>query len=169
MYFYHENVSDVDNSLTGESILKLGAFRETITFFDGDYDIHPVYGLRFKGSDQYAAYRWELCAISSNDPLKLYLSVKIKALKKDDETTSIDDVANEDFWSDGNYIEFKIPAAGYGKDDSTIYRQGIFGYLPCSTLHEEENIFRVGFIHRCADIVTMTKTTSFLWYFVKAN
>ena len=74
------------------------------------YNLGPVYGLRFKGTSQYAAYRWESCKISNNS-LQRYHSVKIKALKKDDETTTINDVAQESFWSDG-YIEFKFPCSG---------------------------------------------------------
>lgn len=167
--FNHENVSDVDNCLTGESELKVGTLRETITFNDGDYNIHPVYGLRFNGSDQYAAYRWELCSISSEEPLKLYLSIKIKAIKKNDTKTSIDDVADEEFWSDGSYIEFKIPAAGYYSAPDSNARKGYFGYLPSSTLDENGELFRVGFIHRCADIVTMGSANSFLWYLIKAE
>lgn len=167
--FNHENVSDVDNCLTGESELKVGTLRETITFNDGDYNIHPVYGLRFNGSDQYAAYRWELCSISSEEPLKLYLSIKIKAIKKNDTKTSIDDVADEEFWSDGSYIEFKIPAAGYYSAPDSNDRKGYFGYLPSSTLDENGELYRVGFIHRCADIVTMGSANSLLWYLIKAE
>lgn len=45
------------------------------------FDLAPVYGLRFQGTSQYAAYRWESCPIDS-DPQERYLSIKIKALKK---------------------------------------------------------------------------------------
>lgn len=168
--FNHENVSDVDNSLIGESELKVGTLRETITFKDGDHNIHPVYGLRFKGTDEYAAYRWELCSISSEEPLKLYLSIKIKAMKKNDTKTSIDDVVNDaEFWTEGSYIEFKIPAAGYYSAPASNARKGYFGYLASSTLSENGELFRLGFIHRCADIVTMGSANSLLWHFIKAE
>ena len=76
-----------------------------------NYNIAPVYALRFKGTSQYAAYRWETCRIADN-PHERYFSIKIKALPADSELT-VDDVAdNASFWRDG-FIEFKFPASGY--------------------------------------------------------
>ena len=95
--------------------MKVGALSETVHYYTeepddpqkGNYNIRPVYGLRFKGTSQYAAYRWETCQIADN-PLERYLSIKIKALEKDDTQTTIDQVAQEAFWKDG-FIEFKFP------------------------------------------------------------
>lgn len=120
--------TDGDYIVSGKSWLKLGDFVETVHYYtgedpdDGDdpevynYNIHPVYGLRFQGTSQYAAYRWESCSINGN-PLERYISIKIKALKKDDVTTTINDVAKETYWKSG-YIEFKIPSSGYYLSDS---------------------------------------------------
>lgn len=44
--------------------------------------------------------------------MERYLSIKIKALKKDDTHTTIDDVADEAFWKEG-FVEFLFPASGY--------------------------------------------------------
>ena len=98
--------------------MKLGALSETVHYYTaepddpqkGNYNIHPVYAVRFKGTSQYAAYRWETCQINGN-PLERYLSIKIKALPADSELT-VDDVAdNASFWRDG-FIEFKFPRFG---------------------------------------------------------
>ena len=115
----HPDDTDSEYTLKGQSQMKLGALSETVHYYTaepddpekGNYNIYPVYGLRFKGTSQYAAYRWETCRIADN-PEERYLSVKIKALPADSELT-VDDVAdNASFWRDG-FIEFKFPASGY--------------------------------------------------------
>ena len=116
----HPDDTDSEYTLKGQSQMKLGALSETVHYYTaepddpekGNYNIYPVYGLRFKGTSQYAAYRWETCQINGN-PLERYLSIKIKALGKDDTKTTIDMVASEDFWTEGSYIEFQFPASGY--------------------------------------------------------
>lgn len=172
----HENVSDEAHKLTGESVLKLGTLRETLTIINGPYNIHPIYGLRFKGSDQYSAYRWELCKIS-DDPLKLYFSIKVKAVKRNVDI-SIDDVADEGFWSEGSYIEYKFPAAGYysagvDPDDTpdNILEKGSSGYHVLSTTVNADNseFYRLGFINQCADIVSMKLDASIPLHFVKVE
>ena len=115
----HPDDSDSEYTLKGQSQMKVGALSETVHYYTeepddpqkGNYNIYPVYALRFKGTSQYAAYRWETCKIADN-PLERYLSIKIKALEKDDTQTTIDQVAQEAFWKDG-FIEFKFPASGY--------------------------------------------------------
>lgn len=99
--------------VSGITQLKVGDKIDAVTVgADKTYNFHPVYGLRFKGSDQYAAYRWESCPIDS-DPQQRYLSIKIKALHPEDNKTTIDDVANDEtFWDEGSYIEIDIPGPG---------------------------------------------------------
>ena len=139
--------ADPEYTLKGQSQLKVGAQSETVHYYTeepddqqkGNYNIAPVYGLRFKGTNQYAAYRWETCKIGS-DPLERYLSIRIKALHPQDNATTIDDVADETFWADG-FIEFKFPASGYyapnvtpdtGTDNITC--RGVGGYCWSSSL-----------------------------------
>ena len=100
----HPDDSDSEYTLKGQSQMKVGALSETVHYYTeepddpqkGNYNIYPVYALRFKGTSQYAAYRWETCKIADN-PLERYLSIKIKALEKDDTQTTIDQVAQEAF------------------------------------------------------------------------
>ena len=112
--------ADPEYTLKGQSQLKVGVQTEQIAYpadpGTNVYNIRPVYGLRFKGTNQYAAYRWETCKIAS-DPLERYLSIRIKALHPQDNATTIDDVADETFWTDG-YVEFKFPFTG-------IYPSGV--------------------------------------------
>ena len=116
----HPDDTDSEYTLKGQSQMKVGALSETVHYYTaepdvpekGNHNIYPVYGLRFKSTSQYAAYRWETCQINGN-PLERYLSIKIKALGKDDTKTTIDMVASEDFWTEGSYIEFQFPASGY--------------------------------------------------------
>ena len=76
----HSDDTDSEYTLKGQSQLKLGALSETVHYYTaepddpqkGNYNIHPVYAVRFKGTSQYAAYRWETCQINGN-PLERYL------------------------------------------------------------------------------------------------
>ena len=129
--------ADPEYTLKGESQLKVGTQTEQIAYpadlVTNVYNIRPVYGLRFKGTNQYAAYRWETCKIAS-DPLERYLSIRIKALHPQDNATTIDDVADETFWQDG-FIEFQFPASGYYSPENAgnptpenITHRGVYGY-----------------------------------------
>ena len=130
---YPDNVTSPDEidgeyRVSGKSWLKKSPTFSTVNYSGQNYNVAPVYGLRFKGTSQYAAYRWESRMIGSN-PLERYLSIKIKALKKDDTNTTITTVASESFWENG-YIEFKFPASGYypAGGSSAISSRGVNGY-----------------------------------------
>lgn len=171
----NENVSDSDNCLTGETVLKLGNACTTIS---GGFNIHPVYGLRFKGSDQYAAYRWELCPIDANggNELERYISIKIKAINRNDTKTTIDDVANDEtFWKDG-YIEFKFATFGYyevGVDPNSggasVIAKGTSGYIMSSTLSDNDRYYRAGYVVFGADIYSDVRNSALVPFFVKAE
>ena len=134
--------ADPEYTLKGQSQLKVGVQTEQIAYPINPgtdiYNLHPVYGLRFKGTSQYAAYRWETCKIAGN-PLERYFSIKIKALHPQDNATTIDDVTDETFWQDG-FIEFQFPASGCyepgitpdGGNDN-IFRRGVNGYCYSSS------------------------------------
>ena len=143
----HPDDTDSEYTLKGQSQMKVGALSETVHYYTeepddpqkGNYNIHPVYAVRFKGTSQYAAYRWETCQINGN-PLERYLSIKIKALPADSELT-VDDVAdNASFWRDG-FIEFKFPASGYYSPENAgnplpenITGRGVNGFCWSSSL-----------------------------------
>ena len=143
----HSDDTDSEYTLKGQSQMKVGALSETVHYYTtepddpqkGNYNIYPVYALRFKGTSQYAAYRWETCKIAGN-PLERYFSIKIKALGKDDTKTTIDMVVQEAFWKDG-FIEFKLPASsGYSPENAgnptseNITNRGVYGYCWSSSL-----------------------------------
>ena len=142
----HPDDTDSEYTLKGESQMRVGTKLETVHYYTaepddpqkGNYNIHPVYAVRFKGTSQYAAYRWESCRIA-DDPLERYFSIKIKALPADSELT-VDDVAdNVSFWRDG-FIEFKFPASGYYAPEigqptpENITYRGVNGYCWSSSL-----------------------------------
>ena len=135
--------ADPEYTLKGQSQLKVGVQTEQIAYPINPgtdiYNLHPVYGLRFKGTSQYAAYRWETCKIAGN-ALERYLSIRIKALHPQDNATTIDDVADETFWQDG-FIEFQFPASGYYSPENAgnptpenITHRGVYGYCWVSSL-----------------------------------
>ncbi len=118
--------------IKGKSILKRAA-DGLVT--DSEAQCYPVYGVRFEGTAQYAAYRWE------NHPNK-YFSIKIKALnptKDGDLTTAITKVATEEFWKGGGYLEFKLPKSGWLKETvtaaETLQNTNNSGYMQVSTKH----------------------------------
>ena len=156
----HSDDTDSEYTLKGQSQMKVGALSETVHYYTtepddpqkGNYNIYPVYALRFKGTSQYAAYRWEICKIAGN-PLERYLSIKIKALKQDDTQTTIDQVVQEAFWKDG-FIEFKFPASGHyspaNADNPTtenITNRGVDGFCWSSSLCMEGSHAR--YLHIC--------------------
>ena len=71
--------------------------------------LFPAYAIRFKGTDQYSAYKWETIADPANN--SIYASIKIKAIPQDLDV-SVYEIANNDrYWEDG-YIEYKLPFTG---------------------------------------------------------
>ena len=69
----------------------------------------PSYGIRFKDTNQYSAYRWQ---VSNLDNDVICFSIKIKALPLDSDITIDDIVDNVTFWKE-NYIEINMPCLGY--------------------------------------------------------
>lgn len=146
------------SSVTGTSCLRLGKLTETVTHTDGkQYNIHPVYAIRFKGSSEYAAYRYESLAIADN-PSQRYFSIKIKALPSFSKLTIDDITDNEQFWEDG-YIEFKIPALGdYIASSSTVSNFGIYGDLLASTKNSDrEDDSLIIYLRSISHITSYTK------------
>ena len=124
--------NDIEYTLTGVSQLAIGEQTEEVTRPGNIYNIHPAYGLRFKGTDQYAAYRWEMCRIKPEED-KYYFSIKIKALHPQHNKTTIQDVAQQSFWTTGSYIEFQFPAAG-------AYQLGVTPNPDSDNIHERGDI-----------------------------
>ena len=116
---FHSKISG--ETISGKSQLELGNFTETIHYYTqdpddpekGNYNIYPVYGIRFKGTDQCAAYRWEMRKLTDK-PLERIVSIKIKALPRNTQI-QVNEVANESFW-EKEYIEFEFPTSGYYLD-----------------------------------------------------
>ncbi|MBD5226597.1 MAG: hypothetical protein HDS67_00845 [Bacteroidales bacterium] len=71
--------------------------------------VRPCYGIRFKDTNQYSAYRWEIYNLDNN---MLCVSIRIKALPIDSDITIDDIIDNVTFWKE-NYIEINIPCLGY--------------------------------------------------------
>ncbi|MDE6086049.1 MAG: hypothetical protein K2G40_06580, partial [Muribaculaceae bacterium] len=98
------------------------------------YEVFSAYGLRFKGSDQYSAYKWSYVPVGNESN---YISIKIKALSNDANIIIDDIVDNYSYWSK-DYIEYKIPCIGFISiknefDPNTIYRWGSSAYFWTNT------------------------------------
>lgn len=149
-------------TITGTSYLRQGKFARTISYHDnttnGEYIIYPIYALRFKGTSEFAAYKYEYC----DDNGLHYISIKIKALPEDSPLTIDDITDNASFWN-SNCLEFKFPAAGYYNvaqkpaetpDEDNITWRGLNSYVWGSTLHQLTRSEACYFGFGCADIGT---------------
>ncbi|MDE6247277.1 MAG: hypothetical protein K2M41_05490 [Muribaculaceae bacterium] len=94
-------------TIKGSSSIVRGSSTATV----GSETIAPIYGLRFKGTDQYSAYKWESIP-------KIYISVKIKALSADSSITLKDIKDNYQFWNN-DCIEYRIYSSGYIYSDGS--------------------------------------------------
>lgn len=164
--------SDGEYTISGESQLKLGPLTHTVHYHytedlddpqKDNYNIHRVYGLRFKGTSQYAAYRWE------NMYPECYLSIKIKALPSDSDIT-IDEVSRESYWKDG-YIEMKFPACGfYNLSSQELSHCGVHGYFWTSTIDTEDTRARcLGFAYTAAHVFRYNTQTRYQLRLVKVT
>ena len=121
--FYKKDaiLSDAELGFIGKSVIKRGRTTGSVNYQNsGLYPLletggskvtmAPVYGLRFKETDQYAAYKWENVPYNGN-PLKRINVIKIKALPKESDITIEDIVDNHSFWETG-CIEFRLPTLG---------------------------------------------------------
>ena len=94
-----------------------------------------VYGIRFIGSDQAAAYRWEWHKTSTEDA---YLSIKIKALDNQGVNASFDTVADEAYWTDAE-IELDFPILGIAMEDGSFNLRGNNAFYWTSTPSISDN------------------------------
>lgn len=151
LYFDNDenNMQDTDGaSISGQSYIRLGKFSHSYTIGKITYRFYTVYALRFKGTSEFAAYKYE-CREEGDIH---YLSIKIKALPEDSEFT-IDDITNNDsFWNSG-YLEFKLPATGLypvhtkpseEPDADNIQWRALNSYLWTSTLQNGQ-VYHFGF------------------------
>lgn len=152
-----DNDSDYKTEISGEIISG-----ESVFFYDEDYednnpDVFPIYALRFKGTSQYAAYRYEV-KIIEDEPgtvqrIESYINLKAKWLKAGDTTTTIEDISKDDYWASG-YLELNFPIEGV--PDATGVTQGYEGKLLSSTLgkniYDEWSPFVAWFTQGYADL-----------------
>ncbi|MBD5336710.1 MAG: hypothetical protein HDR95_05315, partial [Bacteroides sp.] len=135
--------TESEYGFTGTTQLRKGRINRTI-YYDASNNLvppdisvttlnrAPAYGIRFKHTTQYSAYKWEIINISDN-PQLLGLSVKIKALPQDAELTIYDISDNHAFWKEG-YVEYIFPFDGYLGPDNVIYSQYTQSSIISSTL-----------------------------------
>ena len=119
----HDIATENEYGFTGTSQLKRGKVNTLLTYDDNNiftvnpndikntYNVAPVYGIRFKETKQFAAYKWENIYLNNNINNR-GVSIKIKAIPKDADITLNDIIDNHSYWKDG-YIELIFPFYGY--------------------------------------------------------
>ncbi|MBD5242531.1 MAG: hypothetical protein HDS60_00380, partial [Barnesiella sp.] len=109
---------------SGYSVLAQGRVNQTMTYNENSIfttdpnniktttSVAPVYGIRFKGTSQYAAYKWEHTYLNDNITNRA-IAIYIKALTKDAEIAIEDIVDNHTFWREDQCIKVVLPLVGY--------------------------------------------------------
>jgi len=106
---------------------------------DGNPDSFPIYALRFKGTSQYAAYRYDIVEVvpaSGNFSPVYGLRLKAKWLKAADVTTKISDLTKPSYWGD-DCIELLLPMTGY--IGANGFSGGYDGRVLSSTVEKDFN------------------------------
>ena len=153
---YFENNEDYapntgGESISGQSYLRLGKFSHTYTCatMAKAFNFYTVYALRFKGTSEYAAYKYECCEVGDTH----YLSIKIKALPQESPLTIDDITDNNSFWNSG-CLEFKFPAAGWyplnvkpnnEPEEDNANSRTLDSYLWTSTFFNSSQAYVIGF------------------------
>lgn len=86
-----------------------------------------TYAIRFMGTEQRAAYRYEIIRVSEDNS---YISVKVKGIA--DDYVSVDDIKDADYWS-SEYIELTFPFLGKTAFNGNITGLGENGHYWTST------------------------------------
>ena len=137
-----DNKDDYTADESGDVISGDSEFYFAEDYEDDNPDVFPIFALRFKGTSQYAAYRYELCEVRpAEDNFRAVYGLKLRAkwLKSADTTTKMSDITNEDYWKDCLELIFKIE--GYLGEDG--YFNSYDGRLMSSTLdkyYEEDYV-----------------------------
>ena len=122
------NLSDNTADLSGDKVEGESEYYYYEDFEDDDPDFLPIFALRFKGTSQYAAYRYQILSVAQDNDYKMIINLKAKWLKEKDVTTRIEDIIKPDYWRSG-YLELNIPA------DSYVDSQGsVTDYYDCRLL-----------------------------------
>ena len=157
----HDIATENEYGFTGSSQLKRGKVNTFLTYDDNNiftvnpndikntYNVAPVYGIRFKGTKQFAAYKWENIYLNNNINNR-GISIKIKAIPKDADVTLNDIIDNQSYWTDG-YIELIFPFYGYystnnGEDNYIgVTQQASIITSTCHTTNNQFLRFLTGF------------------------
>lgn len=140
-------VSDYESGqVIGTSKMIKGSTFKQVKYLDISYneatiEAYPVFALRLKGSEQYAAYKYELKNLDSD----FVLSIKIKGLHPDDNVTTLEDISSDNYW-ETSYVEHIIPATGlYWVEGNAWARARSLGYvLSANVCKEKENAIWLG-------------------------
>ncbi|MDE7438464.1 MAG: hypothetical protein K2M93_08265 [Muribaculaceae bacterium] len=96
-----------------------------------------IYGIRFEGTSEYAAYRWEY--VVDNDKAEGYGLIKIKALPSNLKVNVCDILENEEYWSK-DYIEYKLPIIGMATASSNRAYSYEGGFMISTMISKNEDI-----------------------------
>lgn len=109
---------------------------------------HVVYAIRFKGTPQAAAYRYEWKDYGQNSE-NARLEIRIKGIGKD-RLPSLQEVSNESYW-ESEYLDYTLSADGYAKEGQ-VQNQGIYGYYWTISSYNDRSAYALSFFKSTSDI-----------------
>lgn len=134
---YLDNDSQYGPDASGEVISGESVFFYAEDYEDDNPDVFPIYALRFKGTSQYAAYRYEIKSIETLTYDICYLNLKAKWLKEADTTTTIEDISNDAYWA-SDFLELNFRMDGYMDSSQQNGTLGIDGVLLSNTYTDDD-------------------------------
>lgn len=153
---YLDNDDDSTVKTDGRSVSGESSFFHAADYPDSDPDFNPVFALRFKGTPQYAAYRYDMIKLKSEmvedghgGEIDWSLwAIRLRAVRLSPESeVELGDIMNEEYFNSAEAIELVLPMLTlmhsdyYGEQDR-LYDNGYgnSGRLLSSTVEEMEGM-----------------------------
>ena len=143
---YIDNNEDSTKDTEGEVISGESSFFYAVDYPDSEQDFHPVFAVRFKGTTQYAAYRYDIVRLKketvSNDDGEqdwVLWALRLRAVRlPSDAIVDFDDIVNEDYFKSSGAIELVLPMLTQMDSYDYLYDGGYgqTGRLVSSTINE---------------------------------
>lgn len=132
------------------------------------YTYFPLYAVRFKGTKQYAAYKYEHI-FDNDDPSKMYVSIKIKAIPENLDVSVFDVRDNDEYWSK-DFKEFRFPCLGIINANNQ-HTQGMYARFPSSSIAQTTNthIFGICVSNRMIGYMSSNNTSKMPLRLVKVE
>lgn len=140
---YLDNNEDSTVDAGGAKVSGESIFYYAAGYDDGEPDFSPIFALRFKGTSQYAAYRYDIVKIKSipDGQYQELWGLRVRAIRLvGSSDVSIDDIKSENTFSAPDAVDLTLPMLCFmfGDENRRIYGSGYgtSGKLFSSSLYD---------------------------------